>query len=79
MPVYEYVCADCESTFSKLRPMSQSDAPTACTSCGGSHTSRAISLFAAVSRGSNGESRSVSGAGGGCSSCAKTSCAGCSH
>jgi len=79
MPVYEYVCADCHSTFARLRSMSQANAPTPCTECGGSHTSRAISLFSAVSRGSNGESRGVSGSGGGCGTCVKTSCAGCSH
>ncbi|MEJ2211019.1 MAG: zinc ribbon domain-containing protein [Anaerolineae bacterium] len=79
MPVYEYVCADCNSTFAKLRSMSQSDAPAPCPECGGGHTSRAISLFSAVSRGSNGESRGVNGAGGSCGSCAKTTCAGCSH
>lgn len=79
MPVYEYVCADCQTTFATLRPMSQADAPAPCSACGGGHTSRAISLFSAISRGSNRESRRVSGTGGGCGSCAKTSCTGCSH
>lgn len=79
MPVYEYVCADCQRTFARLRPMSKADVPLPCAECGGSHTKRAISLFAAVSRGSNGESTPVSGTGGGCGSCVKSSCAGCSH
>lgn len=79
MPVYEYACADCEATFARLRPMSQADATIACAECGGSHTSRAISLFSARSRGSDGAARRISGTDGGCGSCVKTSCAGCSH
>jgi putative FmdB family regulatory protein len=79
MPIYEYLCADCDTTFEKLRPMSKADAPTACVQCGGSQISRAISLFAAISKSSNGESRRVSGTGGGCGSCAGHNCATCSH
>jgi putative FmdB family regulatory protein len=79
MPIYEYLCADCERTFEKLRPMSKANAPAVCVQCGSDHTSRAISLFAAISKGSNGESRPISGTGGGCGSCASHNCATCSH
>lgn len=78
MPIYEYCCTDCGTKFSKLRPMSQADAPMACTSCQSTNTRRALSLFAAISRGSSGETRTVAG-GGGCSSCAATSCRTCGH
>jgi putative FmdB family regulatory protein len=80
MPLYEYDCADCGTTFEKLRPMSKAGSPAVCSHCGSAHTSRAISLFTAISRGdSAGASRAISGTGGGCASCAATSCATCSH
>jgi putative FmdB family regulatory protein len=79
MPIYEYKCADCHSTFEKLRPMSQAEAPTPCVHCGSSYTSRAISLFAAISKSGNGAAHAVSGTHGGCGSCAGKSCASCSH
>jgi putative FmdB family regulatory protein len=79
MPIYEYECAHCKATFEKLRPMSQANAPAACTHCGSTNTTRALSLFSAISKGSNGGSRAVSGTGGGCASCGGTSCSTCSH
>ncbi len=79
MPLYEYSCADCGHRFTKLRPMSRADAPINCSHCGSSATRRAISLFAAVSKGRDGSSQAVAGAKSGCASCAATSCATCSH
>jgi putative FmdB family regulatory protein len=79
MPIYEYRCAECHTIFQKLRPMSKADAPVACAHCGSADTARAISLFAAISKGNNGETRAISGAGSGCASCGATSCATCSH
>jgi putative FmdB family regulatory protein len=79
MPLYEYHCADCGITFEKLRPMSKASAPVACSDCGSADTSRAISMFAAISKGSNGATRAVGGTSGGCASCVGTSCATCSH
>ena len=79
MPIYEYYCDDCETKFDVLRTMSQADDPIACVQCEGMNTHRALSLFAAVSKGGSGETRSVAGTGGGCSSCGATSCATCGH
>lgn len=79
MPIYEYVCRECDVKFSQLRPMSQADKPATCTKCGSSTTSRAISLFSAISKGSNGERRCVSGGGGGCGSCGGGHCGTCNH
>ncbi len=79
MPIYEYHCADCRTTFERLRPMSQANAPAACVRCGSSDTSRAISLFSAISKSSSGATHAVRGTGGGCASCAGGSCATCSH
>ncbi len=79
MPIYEYLCADCGAKFDKMRPMSQASAPLDCVQCGSSATTRALSLFAAVSKSSSGESKAVSGTGHGCASCGGTHCATCNH
>jgi putative FmdB family regulatory protein len=76
MPLYEYYCTDCKIKFEALRGMSQADSPIACVRCEGMNTSRAISLFSAVSKGNGGESRSLGGKSG-CASCSATSCATC--
>jgi putative FmdB family regulatory protein len=78
MPVYEYYCADCRTKFEALRPMSKADAPIQCKQCESMHTSRAISLFAAYSKGDGGASRAVAG-GGGCGGCAGGTCSTCGH
>lgn len=73
MPLYEYVCADCEERFEALRPMRDADAPIACPRCGSERTSRGISLFAAI-----GSEGAIAGASS-CASCSPSrSCAGCS-
>jgi len=79
MPLYEYNCAACDTLFEKLRPMSKVDSPVSCAQCGSADTSRALSLFAAISKSSNGSSSPVSGTGSGCGSCAATSCATCNN
>lgn len=76
MPLYEYYCADCGFKFEALRRMSQADDPIACVRCKGMNTSRAISAFAALSKGAGGETRSLGGASG-CAGCSATSCATC--
>lgn len=77
MPLYEYHCDDCECKFEVLRSFSRADEPVSCLECQGSHTSRAISLFSAVSKGGDGGESSRSLTGGGCSGCAATGCATC--
>ena len=75
MPIYEYVCQDCEKVFETIRPMSQSDAPIPCALCGGQHTKRKISVFFAESGG-----KAVSGMSEpACGSCAGGSCSTCGH
>ncbi len=80
MPLYEYHCTNCESTFEMLRPMSQSDAPAACPYCAEITGRRTISLFAAVSRDAGGGSRLVASSGAsGCGTCAGGHCSTCGH
>ena len=79
MPLYEYYCADCHTKFEALRSMSQADESIACRHCDGSDTSRVLSLFAVVSRSSDGQTRAVAGTGGGCANCRAQRCSTCSH
>ncbi|RPH60909.1 MAG: zinc ribbon domain-containing protein [Chloroflexi bacterium] len=76
MPIYEYLCLDCDKKFEIIRPISQSDAPLKCAKCGGERVKRSIAVFYAMSGG-----HSVAGTGGGCDcgSCSGGNCSSCSH
>ena len=52
MPVYEYVCRDCEKTFEMRRPMSEATADNVkCPSCGSAWIERIYSsVYAKTSR-----------------------------
>jgi putative FmdB family regulatory protein len=78
MPIYEYVCPECDTTFEKMRPLSQSDEPCECPSCKAA-ARRKLSVFAAFSQSMGGVAKAVPGAGGGssCSSCSGGSCSSC--
>ena len=65
MPVYEYVCPNCEVKFDRLRPMTdghQAECPICDT-----ESPRVLSVFAAFRRGSEGEMAPVTGGGCACS------------
>ena len=79
MPIYEYTCPDCGVKFETLRSMSQADAPIDCPRCESQNPRRGLSLFAAVSKGAGGETRSVAGTSTSCASCTSHSCATCGH
>lgn len=74
MPVYEYICTSCESTFEKLMRMSAAEEAVDCPRCHG-NARRKLSLFAAFSKSEAGQTASVGG--GGCAGCASGGCAGC--
>jgi len=75
MPIYEYVCADCDTRFEQLRPMQSMDDPARCPS-GHAEAQRVPSTFAALTKDSLGEASSIGGSGGcggcggGCTNCA---------
>ncbi len=46
MPLYEYYCPTCATTFEALRPAQQADAPAACPGCQDTASQRILSLFA---------------------------------
>ncbi len=76
MPIYEYKCPQCDVKFEKMRPFSQSDAEALCPSCGVGGK-RLVSMFAAISRGSDGYSAPIAGGGHSCSACSATDCSTC--
>lgn len=65
MPIYEYVCTTCSLRFQKLRSMEASKESGSCPDCG-SRAARALSVFAAFTRGSNGDMESMISGGCGC-------------
>jgi putative FmdB family regulatory protein len=67
MPVYEYRCPACGSSFEKLRKMQEAEAPADCPLCGSKEASRQLSVCCmSVSGGSNaGPSAGACGMGGG--------------
>jgi len=74
MPLYEYVCADCDTKFEELRPLSRIDDPVSCPE-GHAAARRVLSRFAALTRDAGGEARAIGGGGcggcgGGCTNCA---------
>ena len=74
MPLYEYVCPDCDVKFEKLRPMSDGQAAP-CPTCG-TDSDRVLSVFAAFSQSAGGEVASVAGAGCACAAGGACACAG---
>ena len=66
MPIYEYTCGGCAAKFDQLqRTMSAAEAaPTPpCPSCGSTHTSRSLSLFAVPTGEAGGRSDDAPAAG----------------
>jgi putative FmdB family regulatory protein len=63
MPVYEYYCRTCETTFDKLRPMGQSEQPADCPH-GHTGATRTITVFATL--GKAGDEPVTFAGGGGC-------------
>jgi putative FmdB family regulatory protein len=51
MPVYEYVCRDCDTVFEARRTMAEADAPLTCPD-GHEKIARRLSVFAATGRAS---------------------------
>ena len=45
MPMYEYLCKECQTTTELLRAMDQADEPVACEACGSKKTQRQHSVF----------------------------------
>ena len=71
MPIYEYLCRDCNKRFERIRPMKDADAEIECQFCRSHNVKRQVSLFNAASGG-----KVIAGSGG-CSGCSGGSCSTC--
>ena len=71
MPIYEYVCGQCDHEFEKL--IFNSSEKVGCPKCKCKKVSRRLSAFAFSSGGKFKSTASSS-----CGSCASSSCSGCS-
>ncbi|HOB22849.1 MAG: zinc ribbon domain-containing protein [Firmicutes bacterium] len=73
MPIFEYVCQDCNATFEKLVFPTESEPPR-CSKCDSINVKRLLSSFAF---------RTASGgtvsSGGSCSCCSSKNCSTCNH
>jgi putative FmdB family regulatory protein len=75
MPIYEYICMDCDKKFDVIRRIADADKPVDCVECASQRTIRQLSVFFAQSAG-----KVVAGGGnGGCGGCSGGSCSSCSH
>ena len=76
MPIYEYVCSECNSKFEQLRPLSQSNKEVNCPKCH-KPARRKMSTFACFTTTAGGVPTRVAGSGGSCSSCNSGNCSTC--
>ncbi|MCK4273551.1 MAG: zinc ribbon domain-containing protein [Dehalococcoidales bacterium] len=77
MPIYEYICSECDTRFEQLRPLSQSDQPADCPKCH-KPARRKMSTFACFSATAGGVPKTIPGTGGSsCSSCSSGDCSTC--
>jgi putative FmdB family regulatory protein len=68
MPIYEYTCKSCKSSFETLVKSMGSTAAVKCPECGSGQTSRNLSVFA-VASGSGGSKPSAGSEPGMCGRC----------
>ncbi len=77
MPIYEYICMDCQHQFDTMRSMKDADEPIACKSCQSGNVKRKLSKCNAHS---SGQVLAGSGASScGCGGCSGGSCGSCGH
>ena len=74
MPLYEYVCSQCDCRFELLRPISESSEEASCPRCQ-NRARRVLSPFASFSKDNSGLSAPVGGSS--CSTCSAASCDSC--
>lgn len=74
MPIYEYDCVKCGTSFEELVASSEDSSKVACPGCRSRRVKRRFSLFGFRSKGESGETRTSSSS---CGSCSAASCASC--
>ena len=73
MPLYEYVCPNCNLKFELLRSLTQVNEEAFCPRCR-NNAKRIFSTFAAVSKDESGTTSPISNPCGGCSAISCDSC-----
>jgi putative FmdB family regulatory protein len=77
MPIYEYVCPECNSEFEKMRPFSQSDKSAECPRCHKA-AKRKMSSFVGFITSESGVAKAMPGNNThSCSGCSSGSCSTC--
>jgi putative FmdB family regulatory protein len=75
MPIIEFGCNVCGKKFEELILQDREWAEVACPKCASRDIRRLFSVFGMVSKGKTGDLNAHGGSG--CTSCARSSCAGC--
>lgn len=70
MPIYDYACPDCKTSFEHLARRMDEPAP-ACPQCGGKKTAKGLTVPAVGSGATKGGGSLPMGGGGGCCPCGK--------
>ena len=76
MPVYEYICNECNNKFEQLRPLSQAEKEASCPKCH-QPAKRIMSVVAVYSMAASGIAKPVAGSSSSCSSCSSGNCSNC--
>ena len=74
MPIYEYVCTDCDHKFELIRPVSQFSKTASCPNCH-KPAERILSRFACFTTDEDGLPMSL--AGNACDGCSADDCSSC--
>lgn len=75
MPIYEYTCKDCNTSFEYL--VMGGRGPEGCPKCKGKNINQQMSACGFVSKGGGGATTAKSAGTSSCSGCTAGSCAGC--
>ena len=73
MPIYEYICEDCQTHFEKI--VLNKTQEIACPNCAGKRNTLQVSVFSAANGSSNGASAKTSGGFTGSGGCCGGGCA----
>ena len=72
MPIYEYICEDCQAHFEKI--VLNKTQEIVCPKCAGKRNAIQLSVFSAANGSSNGASTKASGGSSGSGSCCGGGC-----
>lgn len=78
MPIYEYICKNCDKKFEAMRSFGDADKEISCQYCGSLDTQRTVSRCFAKGGGTE-TTFSATTSGGGCAGCSGGNCAHCNH